>query len=135
MTNFVEGKWLVGKFNSKVNQMKKLILLLIPVTLIGCGKPKEMSDEDYQKYKDLGAPKILYSCTTEGVNSDLYLKCLQTLKTDSNSTCLQDLKNGDNKITSVGYTAGVGAMVTYNEILSNAKSACTGEFKILDSKS
>ena len=38
--------------------------LCIITNLAGCGNPGGVSDEFYAKYKQLGRPKLLCSCTT-----------------------------------------------------------------------
>lgn len=40
------------------------LLFLFPGVLLGCGNPGDISDEFYNEYKELGKPKILFSCTT-----------------------------------------------------------------------
>jgi len=44
--------------------MKKIILVgCVAWLLVACdGKPSGISDEFYEKYKLLGAPKVLYQC-------------------------------------------------------------------------
>jgi hypothetical protein len=45
--------------------MKHPIYYVAVLFLSACGNPGEISDADYAAYKQLGAPKILYSCTRE----------------------------------------------------------------------
>jgi hypothetical protein len=103
--------------------------------LLGCGKPDGISEEEYKKYKEFSAPKILYSCTTEGINADGFVKCSQIQDVSERLSCMEKLTSNKGKNTTVGYAAGVGAAVTYNELLSDAKESCRGEFEVLDSKS
>ena len=54
---------------------KYLVASLITIALLGCDNPRSnenpgsyenpggITDADYEKYKRLGAPKILYQCT------------------------------------------------------------------------
>jgi hypothetical protein len=89
--------------------MRTLISVLTLLACSACGNPGDISDSDYQKYRDLGAPKILYSCT--GGVGDRALE----------------------HTTRVSMAAGIGAFVTYNELVSDAKAECSsGEFEILD---
>lgn len=89
----------------------RIRFFLLPLVLSGCGNPGGISDADYKEYKELGAPKILYSC--------LEMPMFGTDKEPNVTT---------------SYVAGVGVNSTYNKILGDAKTRCNGEFKILDSK-
>jgi hypothetical protein len=97
----------------------RLMIIFGALLLAACDNPGGISDADYAKYKEYGAPKILYSCTTPGKLE-------------------YDPKEKGSKIgkpeTSVGYTAGIGVGATYNKLLGDAKKECNGEFKVLDSK-
>ncbi len=125
--------------------MKNIVLIVLPTILLaGCGNPGDVSDDFYLKYKELGAPKLLYSCTTtmqwnltgegraalgvcldmKGIASDEQIDCL--LEVDKKNVPVDDIQ--------VGYAAGIGIASTYNKLLSDAKAKCTGEFKILESQ-
>jgi hypothetical protein len=93
-----------------------------------------MSDEDYKKYKDFAAPKILYSCTEQGVPRSGYAKCNPNGDINKLADCMDAASKNVEKVTVVNYTAGLGGGVTYNEIMNQAKNSCRGDFKILDSK-
>lgn len=43
--------------------MKHLLSYLSVLSLAACGNPGGISDSEYANYKELAAPKILYSCT------------------------------------------------------------------------
>jgi hypothetical protein len=89
--------------------MRSLIRVLPIFVCSACGNPGDISDADYQKYKELGTPKILYSCTG-GVGD-------------------RALKN----TTRVSMAAGVGGLVTYNKLVLDAEAKCgSGEFELLD---
>jgi len=115
--------------------------------LSACGNPGGISDSDYAKYKELGAPKILYSCTKEGrLDAAAVLQCMAIKNEDADKkiACLEKTQSDAKKpIIDVGYAAGVGVAVTYNKLLGDAKAACDsdssrfskGEFKVLESKS
>ena len=55
------------KFLSLESPTKKGIAWVCALTLLAAcdGKPSGVSDEFYEKYKQLGAPKILYQCNDE----------------------------------------------------------------------
>jgi len=109
------------------------------LVLSACGKPDGISDADYAKYKEFGAPKILYSCKREGaysVDFNAVSKCAQ-IKDDhvKQAQCLEKTSQTGKPTTTVGYAAGVGVEATYNKLIDDAKSECDGEFKVLDGKS
>ncbi len=121
--------------------MKKLTLYIPVLLLTACGNPGDISDEDYSKYKELGAPKILYSCTIS-VDRRYTLSGLEEMKScleikdlEKNMKCMEKFEEED-LITDVevGYTAGIGLASTYNKLLTDAKDECNGEFKILESE-
>lgn len=119
--------------------MQNKLILLLSILLTACGNPGEISDEDYAKYKELGAPKILYTCNrgeTLGVDIDALQVCLK-IKDDAAKSlaCVNAAEREKKPIIDVGYTAGIGMNATYNKILADAKRACSGTFKVLDSKS
>ena len=87
---------------------------------------RRASDKDYEKYRQLAAPKILYSCgkLTTKLSAN-FEKCLEN---PNASYCTQDLV--ETKVD-VGYQAGVGSFVTYNSLLRDVQASCIGEFKRL----
>lgn len=90
--------------------LNSVIPVLAMAALAGCGNPGGISDEHYEKYKALAAPKILYSCTGDGMLSI------------------------DQK---VGYVAGVGFGATYNKMLGEIEDDCkskSGKLKVLASE-
>lgn len=104
-----------------------------------CGNPGEISDAEYAKYKELGAPKILYSCNrgeTLGFDMNAVFECQKLLETapEKASACMDKAKRQKKPIIDVGYTAGIGTSATYNKILDDAKHGCSGDFKVLESK-
>lgn len=119
--------------------MKHLGIYAAALLLSACGNPGGISDSDYAKYKELGAPKILYSCNkgeTLGFDLNALMECAK-LKDDlaKELACVDKAKREKKPIIDVGYAAGVGVAVTYNKLLSDTKAGCDGEFKVLDSKS
>lgn len=113
--------------------MKYLRSYAALLLLSACGNPGGISDTAYAKYKELGAPKILYSCTEEGSLDAHVAECLNIQDVNVLLACSEEAKSRANKpIVNVGYTAGVGIAATYNKILGEAKNDCRGEFKILD---
>lgn len=111
------------------------ILLLL---LSACENPGGISDSEYLKYKELGAPKILYSCKTRLLrpkNPDAIKDCM---KKESDPVkgidCFQKALADMKPVVEVGYAAGVGMAVTYNKLLGDVKAGCDGEVTILDSK-
>lgn len=117
--------------------MKKIAIILCAFALAACGKPGDMSDADYAKYKDFGAPKVLYSCSieTSGTTFESIETCSKIVNKDEMASCLQKATSKENKtFTTSAYLVGVGAQATYNELLEEAKGRCKGTFKILDKK-
>lgn len=126
--------------------MKRSGIYAAAFFLSACGNPGGISDSDYAKYKELAAPKILYSCTRERhMDATAALQCLEIKNANKELACLEKVQSDTKKpFIDVGYAAGVGVAVTYNKLLGDAKAACDkdisirfskGEFKILDSKS
>lgn len=119
--------------------MRYFGIYAVALLLSACGNPGGISDSDYAKYKELGAPKILYSChkgETLGVDLDAVVECFKFKDDlDKELACTEKAKREIKPIIDVGYAAGVGVAVTYNKLLSDAKARCKGEFKVLDSKS
>lgn len=104
--------------------------------LAACGNPGGISDSDYASYEELGAPKVLYSCTREGeMDFVAYLQECTTLADPREAlACSARIeREGKEPIVDVGYSAGVGIGATYNSILQDAKADCDGVFKILES--
>lgn len=116
--------------------MKLLGSIAAVLLLAACGNPGGIADAEYAKYKELGAPKILNSCTKEGLMSPAAVaQCMGIENANEKIACLDNaLSAGKKPIVDVGYTAGVGIAATYNKILSDAKNGCSGDFKILESK-
>lgn len=121
-----------------------LAILGAHLLLAGCSNPGDISDDDYEEYKRLAGPKILYSCTSaeeareycERIFRDStitsfsdYSKELQKNVIDS---CVEE-QDGESKVD-VGYSAAKGMAVTYNMLLEKAETGCSGEFKILESE-
>jgi hypothetical protein len=116
--------------------------MYLPIILLtACGNPGGISDEDYQKYQELGAPKILYSCTST-VDRRYTLAgikeleaCIETEDLENLMKCAEKTLHED-LITDVkvAYVSGIGLGSTYNKLLTDAKKNCNGEFKILESK-
>jgi len=122
--------------------MNKFNFLYLPILLLtACGNPGEISDEEYTKYKELGTPKIIYSCATtyDWRNSPSGLleraHCALMPDVEKAVNCTQKLKDITPITTvNVGYVAGIGLGVTYNKLLTDARDECSGEFKILESE-
>ncbi len=77
---------------------------IIASALTACGSPEGLTDEQYAVYKQLGAPKILFSCVRLGETTP-----------------------------SVGYRYGNNPFASFNSILDAAKADCEGgNIKIID---
>ena len=116
--------------------MKYLASLSSVFLLAACGNPGDISDSEYAKYKELGAPKILYSCAIgdpQIVRLQASANCM--VQGDLSDSCVEKAMSNWKPDVNVGYAAGIGVAVTYNKLLGDAKNSCNGEFKILDSKS
>jgi hypothetical protein len=117
--------------------MKRPCYLYASLLLTACGNPEGISDADYEKYQELGAPKILFSCTGDGRYTLEGLQgqeaCLAISDLSKQMECLEEYKDPI-PITNVGYVAGVGIGSTYNKILADAKEECSGEFNVLESE-
>ena len=118
--------------------MKRLITFALALSIAACGNPGGISDSEYAKYKELGAPKILYSCNkgeTLGFDINAVQKCLKLNDPAKELACVNNAEREKKPIIDIGYAAGIGVAVTYNKLLGDAKDACSGEFKILESTS
>lgn len=80
--------------------MKKFaVLLCVASAMLGCGNPGGISDEFYEKYQKLGAPKILYKCDdrvgyTAGVGiAATYNKILQSAERECGDKKFSILKS------------------------------------------
>lgn len=120
----------------------KFIAVLPLLILAGCDNPGGISNEEYQAYKKLGAPKILYSCEKIGLkfNPNILSECLKINDfskdgLEKQSACAKRAEREAIKpVVNVGYVAGIGAGVTYNKLVSDAEKECEGKFEILDGR-
>lgn len=124
----------------KSQNIAKNVILASTVLLASCGNPGGISDSEYAKYRELGAPKILYSCSAPKSFIEIAAaECpnISQPPTDKDLACLMDSaerhKDPNEKISSYGYIAGVGVGATYNHILEDARGKCNGEFKVIES--
>jgi hypothetical protein len=112
-----------------------LTATVIIIVLVACGNPGGIDDAAYAKYKELGAPKILYSCDEVLDNISITATISDCISNTDSKSCIEDGKKNPKHRIDVGYVAGIGAAVTYNKLLNDAKAECHGDFKVLDSKS
>jgi hypothetical protein len=112
--------------------MRALFAIIPTLMLVGCSNPGDISDAQYSEYKQLGAPKILYSCTTTSDSNAIKqsIQCLDKTTGECSNSALEKAKTRAN----VSYVAGVGALTTYNSLLQDAKKECSGTFEVLESK-
>lgn len=118
--------------------MKNLVTYVSLFTLTACGNPSGISDAEYAEYKELGAPKILYACIkVEWPKAEMMrsMDCININDQRLKDACIKEVNTDEKPVAHVGFTAGVGANVTYNKLLNDAKAGCDGTFKILESKS
>ena len=119
--------------------MKVPLLVAITVMLSGCGNPGDISDAEYAKYKELAAPKILYAChlNFKDISPKKLATCEQEYKADPKRhlECVNKVVDTAERVKRFGYAAGIGFAVTYNSLLADAKAECSGELKVLKSKS
>ena len=109
--------------------------------LTACGNPGGISDADYAAYKELSAPKFIYSCTRDArfsvQGAKLQLKCLQIEDLPKQIECMKQFEN-EIPVVSTSYIAGLAGGSNYNKMLLEAKEECEnngdGEFDILDSE-
>lgn len=110
----------------------KVLIALIPMSvfLTGCENPGGITDEEYARYKQLAAPKILYSCSKLATKMSVnFTKCMEN---PSASYCTgKEAKEMVETSTSVHLSAGVGQLVTYNSLLRDIEDECAGEYKRL----
>lgn len=123
--------------------MKYVVPCIAALLLSACGKPNGISDADYATYKELGAPKVLFTCSTPAPENDprsiqRELKINEAVAACKNDFgCLAKVARnpGDRpQDVEVNYRAGIGVNATYNKILGDAKARCYGEFSILEKK-
>lgn len=124
----------------KNHNIAKHLMLASAVLLVSCGNPVGISDSEYAKYKELGAPKILYSCSAPKSFIEIAAaECpnISQPPTEGDLACIKKSaerhSDPNEKIPSYGYIAGVGIGATYNHILEEAKNKCNGEFKVIES--
>lgn len=118
--------------------MKKELVLLAALVVGGCGNPGGISDADYAAFKELAAPKILYSCIKKQEELIAQMSCHEhslSSKSGALEDCVKKYKDEHPPQVDVGYIAGTGIASNYNQILLKAKSGCKGELKILEGKS
>ncbi len=121
--------------------MKLPLLLMSTILLSACGKPDGIADADYEKYKELAAPKILYAChAPPWVDPKEMEMCNQKYLGESKDpqkhlACVKDVFQNPQKVVTYGYAAGVGFAVTYNKLLADAQAECRGKLEVLESKS
>lgn len=106
--------------------------VLVIANLAGCGNPGGISDIEYAEYKQLGAPKLLHSCTTTS-DSNAMKQLIQCISHRSDDNCSESALEKAKTQVVVGYVAGVGALTTYNKLLGDAQEKCTGKFEVLES--
>jgi len=133
-TNFLELPSAINNYGSLITNklfLSGAISIFLLILWLYSGTPTGISDTDYNDYKQLSAPKILYSCSKLAdityKNLEEKLKCIREGNTDEE--CRLE------KI--VTYKAGVGFAATYNKLLGEAKDECKGEnatFKIIESE-
>ena len=105
--------------------------IFVITNLAGCGNPGGISDDDYAKFQQLGAPKLLYSCTTTS-DSNALEKSMECVSFKAEGECSKSaLEKAKTKVR-VGYVAGIGAMITYNELLQDAQAKCTATFDVIE---
>lgn len=109
--------------------------------LSACGNPGGISDAEYASYKELGAPKILYSCAVPmSFIQKASMACpnIDAMSEPEKKACIEKAskryRDPNEKIPVVNTISGVGVGATYNFILNKAKQECDGDFKVLDSK-
>lgn len=95
--------------------------------LTGCGKPEGITDEDYEKYMELSAPKILYRCSK--LNTKQQINFGHCIQDPTSNLCTDELVV---ESSTVGYVAGIGAFVTYNKLLGDIENECKGEHMRLE---
>jgi len=126
--------------------MKFTPISYVPLLLLtACGNPGGISDADYAEYKELSAPKFLYTCTVDARFSAAGLKvmqkCLQIDDLPKQFECMDQFED-EIPIVITNYIARVGGGSTYNKMLIEAKEECEnigdgatiGELEILDSE-
>lgn len=110
----------------------RILIALVPMSLFlaGCENPGGITDDDYAKYKQLAAPKILYSCARLGTRLSMnFAKCIEN---PSASYCTgKEASELVERDSTVQFSAGVGKFVTYNSLLQEVQASCSGEFKRL----
>lgn len=133
--------------------MKYLVYCAVACFLSACGNPGGISDVEYAKYKELGAPKILFSCSTPNLRSVQELTEMKDKGMEKVYACGSLKGTEEDKIACVkkvsdavalamkeelppniqiGYRAGIGVAATYNKILQDGKNLCGGKFSIIE---
>ncbi|MDO8652418.1 MAG: hypothetical protein Q7R66_09535 [Undibacterium sp.] len=121
--------------------MKILPPIALAIGLAACDNPGAISDQEYAKYNERGAPKILYSCAAPmPFIKKVAMACpdISSMPEAEQISCVEKatkrFSDPNEKIPSVGMVSGKGTGATYNYILDQAQHECAGDFKILESK-
>lgn len=111
-------------------------IVFLSFVLTGCGNPGDVSDDFYEEYKGLAAPKILYSCSVMKTDLESALndttKCLEE---PSEENCKD--KDYIYEDVSVFYTSSRSNLLGYNALLMDSKIECEeadGTFSVLESE-
>jgi hypothetical protein len=115
-------------------------LIGLSVLVASCDTPPDgMTEVDYAKYKQLGAPKLIYSCTAKATGSECHkiFPSLPAKKGDPHwlPECItKTIKEPIFIVKEVNYGYGEG-LGNYNKLLSKARETCREhwEFEVLES--
>lgn len=118
--------------------MKNMMLIFsVMLLLTACDNTSGLSDEEYARYKELGAPKLIYSCTYKPrplflLNEAEIHACRKNKEFKDQHEC--ENKDSRELVTTVSYSAGIGTEATYNRLLTDVKNECDGQFKVIESE-
>jgi hypothetical protein len=117
--------------------MKTNFVLVASVFCGACVNPGGITDEAYAMYKDLGPPRLIWACTLPNrvlpeAGSRLS-ECMALQDESAHVACMKELevwKSGST--TEMGMAAGFEG-ATYDVLVEHQRSACDGEFEVLES--
>ena len=104
------------------------LLFCILILISACDNPGGISDEFYEEYKTLGAPKILYSCSTYQTKrlADFHGGGIEN-SSELFKYSPDELNEFIEVDRSIGYVAGTGINSTYNSLLQDLQGDCNAE--------
>jgi hypothetical protein len=115
-----------------------IIGFVVVVWMLFMSTPGDISDAKYAHFKQLAAPKVLYSCTRKPTQEAL-LRQTRECAASGRSGCEQSTQDAQGVQTVVEFAGGTGS-TSYDELVQHARQNCqtdrdnlgSGSFKVLE---